>query len=102
MLRFAWELGLSRLTEQGWHRVVCNQRIPGICRGCSSFAGFFSKISDAFHVLFDPLANHIEGLFLRFGGHLREFSHVSQGLFETLFGEIRALLYGFWLASIVK
>src|SRR5258705_4802267 len=69
-------------------------------RGCSSFASFFSKISDAFHVLFDPLANHIEGLFLRFGGHLREFSHVSQGLFETLFGEIRALLYGVLLASI--
>jgi len=37
----------------------------------SSFASFFSKISDAFHVLFDPLANHLEGLFLRFGGHLR-------------------------------
>src|SRR5258706_16445079 len=69
-------------------------------RGCSSFASFFSKISDAFHVLFDPLANHVEGLFLRFGGHLREFSHASQGLFETLFGEIRALLYGVLLASI--
>jgi hypothetical protein len=37
----------------------------------SLFASFFSKISDAFHVLFDPLANHLEGLFLRFSGHLR-------------------------------
>ena len=46
-------------------------RIPGTCRRCSSFASFFSKISDAFHVLLDPLANHVEGLFLRLGGYLR-------------------------------
>ena len=44
---------------------------PGTCRECSSFASFFSKISDVFHVLFDPLANHVEGLFLRLGGYLR-------------------------------
>ena len=43
----------------------------GTCRRYSSFASFLSKISDAFHVLFDPLANHVEGLFLRLGGYLR-------------------------------
>ena len=36
----------------------------------SSFSSF-SKISDAFHVLFYPLANHLEGLSLRFGSDLR-------------------------------
>jgi hypothetical protein len=48
-----------------------DQRILGTCRGSSSLASFFPKISDAFHVLLDPLANHVEGFFLRLGGHLR-------------------------------
>ena len=39
--------------------------------GMHSFASFLSKISDVFHVLFDSLTNHVEGLFLRLGGYLR-------------------------------
>ena len=46
-------------------------RFLGTSGRCSSFASLFSKVSDAFHVLFDPLANHVEGLFLRLGGYLR-------------------------------
>jgi len=45
--------------------------LPRTWRECSSLASFLSKISNAFHVLFDPLANHVEGLFLRLGGYLR-------------------------------
>src|SRR5258706_5494082 len=65
-----------------------------------SFTSFFSEIPDAFHVLFDPFAYHFEGFFLRFGGHLRQFAHVTERLFETLFGEIRPLLHGIFLAGI--
>ena len=66
--KFAGILPEQSLTD-GWPplRMV----IPGTCRESSSFASFFSKISDVFHVLFDPLANHVEGLFLRLGAYLR-------------------------------
>ena len=40
-------------------------------RGSSSLSRLFAKISDAFHVLLDPIANHVQGLFLRLGGYLR-------------------------------
>jgi hypothetical protein len=61
--------------------------VPGTCRGCSSFVSF-SKISDAFHVLFDPLANHRRPLSNWLFPRVRMLARP----FEPLFGKIRALL----------